>query len=69
MDKQYHVIDNTTGNALDFSVSPMSGKPTFYWVPVDRATRFDNCNAYCAIGLLSFLLGTEYYDKLIVKEV
>lgn len=68
MNRQFIVIDNATGNALEFCISPMSGKPCFGWVPVERATRFDKFNAYCAIGLLTFLMGADCYDKLNVKE-
>ena len=69
MNRQFIVIATSTGSALEFCISPMSGKPCFGWVPIERATRFDKCNAYCAIGLLAFLMGTDYYDKLTVKEV
>lgn len=48
----YNLVDVRTGKAAELSLSPMSGKACFDFVPARRATRFKRHEAQAAACLL-----------------
>lgn len=64
-ERLYTVVRTATGDGLDFSLSPMSGKPAFSWVPYKRATRFTRAQAHAACCLLTMIAPA---DALSVEE-
>ena len=63
----YIVTDVRTGKAVDFSLSPMSDNPTFFMVPVKRATRFKRHEAQAAACLLA-IVWPETLGYLAIEE-
>ena len=65
----YIIIDTRTGKGLEFCIAPMSGKPTFDFVTLERATMFNLSDSWACYQALQFIYGNEIINYLDVRKV